>query len=191
MVENREDRVDAAIATQPTPEPSSWLEPLYREHAAAVVQAAFRVTGNAADAEDVLQTVFERLARRREPPELGPGAGAYLRRAATNAALDIVQSRRVRSSTDLAEAPSAVLCDPAPAPDHLQLSRELRARLRDALGTLNRRGAEMFALRYMEGLDNRQIAALLDTTPNTVAVTLHRVRGRMQEALAPYLGGSR
>ncbi len=191
MVEDREDRVEAAIVTPAAPEPAHWLEPLYREHAAAVVQAAYRVTGNAADAEDVLQTVFARLARRLEPPDLGPGAGAYLRRAATNAALDIVQSRRVRSSSDLAEAPTAALRDTAPDPDHLQLSRELRDRLRDALGTLNRRGAEMFALRYLEGLDNRQIADLLDTTPNTVAVTLHRVRGRMQEALAPYLGGSR
>ena len=51
-----------------------------------------------ADAEDVLQTVFARLANRAEPPDLTGGALPYLRRAATNAALDIVQSKRARTS---------------------------------------------------------------------------------------------
>ena len=40
------------------------LERLYREHHARVFRAAYRVTGDATDAEDVLQTVFLRLARR-------------------------------------------------------------------------------------------------------------------------------
>lgn len=189
MTEDTEDRVHAAVATPAPPSHLEWLEPIYREHATTVVQAAYRVTGNADDAQDVLQTVFERLARRSDPPDLGPGAAAYLRRAATNAALDIVQSRRVRSRTPLDDAPPDRLTDTQPDADRLQHARELRGALRSALAALNRRGAEMFALRYLEGLDNRQIAELLDTTPNTVAVTLHRTRARLQELLRPYLGG--
>ena len=45
-----------------------------------------------------LQTVFFRLARRTEPPDFADGALPYLRRAATNAALDIVQSKRAKTS---------------------------------------------------------------------------------------------
>ena len=40
------------------------LEAIFREHHGAVYRAAYRITGNAADAEDVLQTVFTRLLRR-------------------------------------------------------------------------------------------------------------------------------
>jgi DNA-directed RNA polymerase specialized sigma24 family protein len=47
----------------------------------------------------------------------------------------------------------------------------------------------MFALKYIEGLDNTEIASVFDTTAGTVAVTLHRVRARLMEDLGPYLGG--
>lgn len=190
MVEDRteEDRVEAALAYA-EPASAHWLEPIYREHAATVVRTAYRVTGSAADAEDVLQTVFLRLARRSEPPDLGNAAGAYLRRAATNAALDIVQSRSVRSSSALEDAPSDATADPGPSPERVQHGRQVERGLRTALAAMSRRHAEMFVLRYLEGLDNGEIAALFDTSPGTVAVTLHRIRERLAAELAPYLGG--
>jgi RNA polymerase sigma-70 factor (ECF subfamily) len=190
MVEDRpeEERVEAALAeTHPTM--TRWLEPVYREHATSVLRTAYRVTGNVDDAEDVLQTVFLRLARREAPPEFTHGPLPYLRRAATNAALDIVQSRRVRSSSPLNAVPEELVSDRAPGPDRVQAGRELQDRLRDALGGLSRRHAEMFVLRYFEGLDNGEIAIQCDTSASTVAVTLHRVRARLAELLAPHMGG--
>jgi RNA polymerase sigma-70 factor (ECF subfamily) len=183
--------VDAALARSSL-EPGfegHWLEPIYRTHAALVLRTAYRVTGSAADAEDVLQTVFVRLARRLEPPELGPGAAAYLRRAATNAALDLVQSRTVRVSSRLDDTPVAATTDPGPTPERLQQMRQIEDRLRAALAAMTRRHAQMFVLRFIEGLDNGEIATLFDTTPGTVAVTLHRIRERLAAELAPHLGG--
>ena len=49
-----EGRVEAALDTTET-DPTGWLETLYREDAEIVLQTAYRVTGSAADAEDVLQ----------------------------------------------------------------------------------------------------------------------------------------
>jgi RNA polymerase sigma-70 factor (ECF subfamily) len=186
---HEEDRLEAALAY---PEPGStvhWLEPIYREHSRAVIRTAYRVTGSAADAEDVLQTVFLRLARREDPVDLSRGAAAYLRRAATNAALDLIQSRAVRSSSPLDAAPVAATTDPGPTPERLQHGRQVEDRLRAALAAMSRRHAEMFVLRYIEGLDNGDIASLFDTSPGTVAVTLHRIRERLASELAPYLGG--
>ncbi len=116
MVDERlpEDPVQAVIANQP-PDPTQWLEPIYREHSKAVMQAAYRVTGNAEDAEDVLQTVFIRLARRSNPPDLSGGPLPYLRRAATNAALDIVQSKRAKTSVAFDGVAEAVTRDGAAA----------------------------------------------------------------------------
>jgi RNA polymerase sigma-70 factor (ECF subfamily) len=187
---HEEDRLEAALA-YPEPGPTAhWLEPIYRTHAAAVMRTAYRVTGSAADAEDVLQTVFLRLARREDPLDLAQGAAAYLRRAATNAALDVIQSRAVRSSSSLDDAPTAATTDQGPTPERLQHGRQIERQLRTAIAGLSRRHAEMFVLRYIEGLDNGDIASLFDTSPGTVAVTLHRIRERLAAELAPYLGGN-
>lgn len=185
MIEERESEhaVDAALADIQVDSPGWWLEPIYRQHATAVLQTACRITGNPDDAEDVLHTVFERLARRTEPPDFVGGALPYLRRAATNAALDVVRSARLRSSVPINDAPPRQTADSRPAPDRLHASRQLATRIRDALATLKRRHAEMFVLRYLEGLDNQSIAEQFETSPGTVAVTLHRVRTRLAEEL--------
>ena len=147
------------------------------------------VTGSAADAEDVLQTIFTRLAARDAPPDFSTGSRAYLRRAATNAALDIVQSHRARKGVSLETTCGDVGSDPGPEPDRQHLGRELKDHLRRALAALNRRGAEIFVLRYFEDLDIADIAEQLGTSTNTVAVTLHRARARLREEMAPILGG--
>src|SRR5690349_8480293 len=64
------------------------LEQIFLEHKELVFRAAYRVTGNASDAEDVLQTVFLRLARLEKFPEIANLAG-YLHRSAVNASLDL------------------------------------------------------------------------------------------------------
>jgi DNA-directed RNA polymerase specialized sigma24 family protein len=60
------DRMKAVMAAPQEPvQPSAAdLERAFREHHALVFRAAYRVTGNAGDAEDVLQTVFLRLLKR-------------------------------------------------------------------------------------------------------------------------------
>ncbi len=185
---NKEERVEAALAN-PETQGVGWLERIYREDATAVLQAAYRVTGNADDAEDVLQTVFTRLANRDRSPDFSTGSRAYLRRAATNAALDIVQSRFVRSGVSLEITGEDVERDPGPAPDRQHHGRQLQQQLRQALSKISRRGAEIFVLRYFEGLDNNEIATQLETTANTVAVTLHRARARLKEEMGEFMGG--
>ena len=62
------------------------LERLFQAHHGAVMRAAYRITGNATDAEDVLQTVFMRLLSRRVDSAAMENVPAYLHRAALNAA---------------------------------------------------------------------------------------------------------
>ena len=163
----------------------STLDRVFREHHQAVFRAAFRVTGNVADAEDVLQTVFLNMLRRTDRSEdqtvcLGDQPGRYLARAAINAALDVLRSRKPATDVDAVVEPHATT-------DHEDdvWRRQLRTRLRLALAQLAPRSAEMVALRYFEDYGNVEIAAALNTTASTVAVTLHRARQRLKA----HLGG--
>jgi len=185
MVEEdrKENPVQLALVRPepPPPPPATSLEALFEEHHDRVFAAAYRVTGSAHDAEDVLQTIFLRLLKRDDGgADLAPSPGAYLARAAVNAALDIVRSRKVRNPV---EVESAGLTSPGPSPERASLDRELGDRLRVALGRLPERAAEMFALKYFEGLTNDDIATALDTSSNVVAVTLFRARARLRREL--------
>jgi RNA polymerase sigma-70 factor (ECF subfamily) len=64
------------------------FEKLFTEYSQLVYRTAYGVTGNAEDAEDVLQTIFLRLVRREVPPNLKNNPKAYLYRAAVNVYID-------------------------------------------------------------------------------------------------------
>src|SRR5579862_4855281 len=98
--EGRVDDVQAAAAYEspaarvPAGEPPADLGAIFEQHHGAVYRAAYRITGNSMDAEDVLQTVFTRLLRRDGTLDLSQSAASYLHRAAVNASLDLLRSRR-------------------------------------------------------------------------------------------------
>ncbi|MEM7052855.1 MAG: sigma-70 family RNA polymerase sigma factor [Acidobacteriota bacterium] len=162
---------------------SDQLEFLYRKNHERVFRAAFRITGDAMDAEDVLQTVFMRLLRREGDFALTGDAGPYLHRAAINAAFDLLRRRRRNPASADAGEMSETLPDPAADPWSSTDRESLRRALRDALGRLTDAAAEVFALRYFEDYANHEIAELLGMTPTAVAVTLHRSRARVREEL--------
>ena len=165
------------------------LGQVFREHHAAVFRAAYRITGNAGDAEDVLQTVFLRLLKRDgEAVPVGNMAG-FLYRAAVNAALDLMRSRHHVKDIPLDDLEPVLADAPHRSPERLQSSGEIREWLRVALARLNPRIAQMFILKFLEGKDNPEIARILETTPGTVAVTISRTRDRLQKEFRAYEGG--
>ncbi|HEV2766006.1 MAG TPA: sigma-70 family RNA polymerase sigma factor [Pyrinomonadaceae bacterium] len=177
----------AATITHPRAVPAAKpgdLESLFREHHERVFRAAYRITGSVTDAEDVLQTIFLRLASNAGPPDLAPSPGGYLHRAAVNAALDLVRARSRSVSFDPeAHEPESR----AAGPDAEHADRELQTLVRQAVARLGERSAAVFALRYFEGHDNREIAELLGTSQMVVAVTLHRARTRLRKEIGEYL----
>jgi RNA polymerase sigma-70 factor (ECF subfamily) len=164
------------------------LEKLFQDHNEQVFRTAYRITGSAADAEDVLQTVFLRLASNKERKDLAPSPGSYLHRASVNASLDLMRGRaRSKSvSIDDTDSPHEIASkglDPSQEHDE----RELRALVRQAVSRLGERAAAVFALRYFEGYDNQEIAEILGTSQMVVAVTLHRARTRLRREIGEYM----
>jgi RNA polymerase sigma-70 factor (ECF subfamily) len=146
-----------------------------------VFRTAYRITGNVADAEDVLQTVFLRLARRGANASAVEDEESYLRRAAINAALDVT---RWRLANPMVELPD--LSDESMVRDVGNLMPELRQALGRALAQLKPRPAEIFALRFLEGFSNPQIAQMLGISQVLVAVIVHRTRQLLRKELLPY-----
>ena len=188
-VEKKENTLQAALKPLRlvTEQPPGELEQLFRAHHARVFRTAHRVTGSVADAEDVLQTVFLRLIKGHEDYDLSQNPEAYLSRAAINASLDLLRSRTRSKSVALDDVKSDSLVSRFKNPESEHADRELQALVRAAVSRLGKTAGEMFVLRYYEGYDNKEIAAVLNTSPLVVGVVLHRARTKLRKEIGHYL----
>jgi len=168
-------------------EPASELETLFQAHHGRVFRTAQRITGSAADAEDVLQTVFLRLVRGQDDYDWSENPEAYLSRAAINASLDLLRSRTRSKVVALDESEIESVMGSYKSPEAVHADRELQALVREAVSRLGKTAGEMFVLRYYEGFDNKEIAALLNTSPLVVGVVLHRARTKLRKEIGHYL----
>lgn len=185
----REPPLPQSAPAQEAHDADAVLEDLFRVHGRDVFKAAYRVTGSESDAEDVVQTVFLRLLANRHAGRVRRDeAGAYLRRAATNAALDSLRRKKTRAAVALDDAPPATLTDETPSAERQVSGAGMRRALREGLAHLNPRAAEAFVLRHLEGWSNGEVATALGTSAPVVAVTLHRARRSLQKHLTATLG---
>jgi RNA polymerase sigma-70 factor, ECF subfamily len=166
-----ETATDLMSAPSEMMDSSTEFADLYERHYAAVFHTALRITGNPADAEDVLQTVFLRILNRTAAMESAQSPQAYFRRAAANAAIDLLR-RRVSHREERLEEASSVAAQESTA--------LLKERLRRALAALDPADAVLFSLRYIEGMSNGELAEMLGQEKNSIAVRLHRIRQSLQ-----------
>jgi RNA polymerase sigma factor (sigma-70 family) len=158
---------------QPLPVPDH-LSDLYERYASTVYRTAFRLSGNPSDAEDVLQTVFLNLLNRGAPVDETRAPESYLKRSAANAAIDLLRRKSSRAEAPLEAGP------PQSAGGGNEV---LKHGLRQALARLPERDAELFVLRYIEGMSNIELAEMFSMERVTVATRLHRIRLKLQEEL--------
>ena len=170
-----------AIASPTMPVVQPRLADLFGMHHRRVLMAAYRITGSMPDAEDVAQSVFLRLVSSDQLTM--SNAGSYLYRAAINGALDLLRRRNSAASDSLDAAAHVAAEGRGSRPEAEVAGGELVQWLRSALGELSPRAAEMFTLRYVEELQNREIAALMHTSQAVVAVTLHQARTKLKKRL--------
>ncbi|MBI5241325.1 MAG: sigma-70 family RNA polymerase sigma factor [Elusimicrobia bacterium] len=135
-----------------------------------------------ADADDVVSRAFERLLERLGTyrPERG-AFESWLFAVVRNAVRDHFRSRRWRALFSLEEAP-----EPAgrePAAEARLLAEEERAGLLRALQRLDERSREVLGLKFQAGLNNRQIAEVLDLGESHVGVLVYRAVKKLQAAL--------
>jgi RNA polymerase sigma-70 factor (ECF subfamily) len=171
----REDR-----STAPWVAPS-WDE-VVRTHSARVYRLAYRLSGNAQDAEDLTQETFIRVFRSLADYTPGTFEG-WLHRITTNLFLDMVR-RRQRIRFDALPEDTERLAGTAPSPEQVYADTHLDPRIQAALDALPPDFRVAVVLCDIEGLTYEEIATTLGIKLGTVRSRIHRGRVQLREALA-------
>ena len=134
-------------------------------------QAAFALTGNTADAEDLLQTVLVRTYARW--PRVGrDDAVAYVRRALVNAYVDTWRRRQVLRFDTVGEVPEVSYDEDTRTDD--------RADLAERLARLSPRERTMVVMRHYLDLSEQDVAQAMNCSVGTVKSTCSRALQRLR-----------
>lgn len=166
----------------------SWDE-LVREHADRVYRLAYRLSGDAQDAEDLTQETFIRVFRSLQSYQPGTFEG-WLHRITTNLFLDMVRRRNRIRMEALPEDYDRVPAE-GPTPEDVYHDARLDPDLQSALDSLAPEFRAAVVLCDIEGLSYEEIGATLGVKLGTVRSRIHRGRQALREYLAHNGSGER
>src|SRR5271165_7083578 len=158
-------------------------------HSRSLFRAAFRITGNEADADDVVQEAFLRGYRKLDSFESRSSFGTWIYRIAVRCALDRIGSRkwngfsRVGEDND-PEQDEVQVEDEAAGPERLALSGEIGAMQEAAMQSLSAIERTAFVLRHMEDRTTEEIGAALGIQPNAAKQAVYRAVHKLRHRLA-------
>jgi RNA polymerase sigma-70 factor (ECF subfamily) len=155
----------------------SEFQELYRLQARPLWAYLYRLTGNTADADDLLQEAFCRLLAAPLATRDDGQLRAYLYRVASNAAIDLWRRggrirRREEPLTDESAGAAHGGQDPALKHDMARTFRDLKPQERMLLW-----------LAHVEGSEHREIASALGLKAASVPVLLFRARRKLAALL--------
>jgi RNA polymerase sigma-70 factor (ECF subfamily) len=164
----------------------SALDELLHKHWAPLVAYAERLLYNRDDAEDVVQETMLRVWRNRAHWTPTERLRSFLFRITRNLAINERRRGRVRERYRADTAHHA----PEPrveTPLHLLEREELRAAVAHALEAVPPRRREVFVLAWYHGHTYREIAEIMDISPQTVANQMSAALEDLRRLLRPHI----
>ena len=163
---------------------------LVERHSRYLFSVAHRMTGSAADAEDVVQEAWLKAHRQLNGFEARADVRTWLHRITVNCAIDFIRGRRHREDAhdpaDLEQGPlSERGADGQVTPLRLAQSGEIRRRVGEALGHLTGLERAAFTLRHMEGMSIDEVGAALGLKASATKHSIFRAVRKMRQALEP------
>jgi len=151
-----------------------------------MIRSIWRVTRNAADAEDAMQDALVAIWRRRNRIAGHSSPQALILRICVDTAYDVAR-RRARHRRRLAPPDSAdeVIGDDRP-PWEGMVQRELSDDILTAINGLSRRQAAAITLRIFEDLPYEQIAAAMHCSVATARKHVERARRHLRRVLSEH-----
>jgi RNA polymerase sigma-70 factor (ECF subfamily) len=159
------------------------FEEVYRTHSRRLYGVAVRMLGNQADAEDMLQEIFLAAHRKLESFRGESALGTWLYRLAVNLCLDYLRSRTGRAihMTDALDDEPAF----ADAGSHrLAESAVTRMDLERAMAQLPEGCRTAFVLHDVQGLEHREVGAIMGIAEGTSKSQVHKARMRLRALLS-------
>lgn len=167
----------------------AWAADAFREHERHVWGIAYRMTGCAADADDVVQETFAR-ALERSPKHLDRPLRPWLTQVALNVARDALRRRRRRQyigpwlpspveTSDLDEADAEPRSEPSGTEARYQLLESASYAFLVALEALTPQQRAVLVLRDVLDYSVRETAEALVLSEGNVKTTHHRARNEM------------
>jgi RNA polymerase sigma-70 factor (ECF subfamily) len=150
------------------------------------------LVGHPQEAEDLAQEVFLRVYRTRHKYSPKAKFSTWLFTIANNLALNALRDRHRRKAVPLDAGESNALgpvpaADRGPSPTQPLQQTELADVVRKALDDLNERQRVAVVLNKFEDMGYSEIAEVMGLTAKAVKSLLSRARGRLREALRPYI----
>ena len=154
---------------------------LFDEHHGALFRFAYRLTGSAADAEDIVQTCFVELLRPgcSYDPKRAP-IRTWLFGVVRNQALKRFRQKPVSDTSEVSNGANG------PSPEQQVLRSEIEEVVRRAVLTLPEVQREVLILAHYEQMPLAEIASILDIEIGAVKSRLQRARVSLRETLAAY-----
>jgi RNA polymerase sigma-70 factor, ECF subfamily len=172
---------------------------LVERHSRKVFRLAYRMTGNANEAEEVVQESFVRAYQKLGQFAGNANFGTWVFRIAANYAIDRMRQRKVEESRTAAPSragqdsleldPVQQVQDAAPSPERLAASAQLSAKMQAALAELSPAERTAIVMRHWEGCGIEEIAAVLKLNTNAAKNTVFRAVQKLRRTLEPFLEG--
>lgn len=161
---------------------------LVERHSRSIYRSAFRITGNAADADDVVQETFLRSYRALNSFDARASFTTWLHRIAINCSLDLIDSRKRREHRFNDIEDLSVLASTAASPDRVALGSEMQHAIAAAMAQLTGNERTAFVLRHFEGMPLEEIGQILGTRLNATKNTVFRAVRKLRQQLQPFTG---
>lgn len=160
---------------------------LVERHSHGLFRLAYRLTGNEANAEDVVQEAFLKAYRSLHRFDSRSRFSTWLHRIAANCAMDLLRRGRTRPEDVADDDPFDGYESLEPGPFQLAASAEIERGVERGLARLTPLERTAFVLRHFEQRSIAEIGRALGSRTNATKQAVFRAVHKLRRELAPWV----
>jgi len=166
------------------------MDELLKRYKNPIYHFAFRLSRDAAEAQDLTQEVFLRVHENRSAYRPIGKFSTWIFSIAHNLCISRLRQKKWLCMWPRKhDAPEELVefASPDPSPQEVVINNEFSGLLQDCIQGLPFLQKEALILREYQNLDYREIARILNKSLGTVKTLIHRARMNLRDKLLPYL----